>query len=419
MSRVLRALVYNWPLKLLAILLATLLYTGLVVSQSNFDFDTAVPIRTLNEPDDAVLLNGGNLPPISRIRYYASGDVGTPPTPDSFRATVNLAGIDPRAGSTYRTVEVESVDPRFFVVDYEPRGINIQLDPLVSKTVPVNIKTGPIPPNLEVRPPVLTPQTVTVSGPESVVQLVVAAQADVLINANGLVIDRDVPLIPVDIIGNLRSPVRVEPASVHVLMAVFDDRGIKTLPVTAVVTGAAPAGYVVESITVVPSTISVEGDPEVLSSLVRADTEPISINAVTGLLETDAKLALPAGALPIGAETVHVTIQVRAQTGTRTFDAGVALTGRRPGFDYVLSIGIVQVIVGGPLADLERLDASQFTVAADVAELGPGTQQVAPAPNLQAGLRLLKVDPATITITITAQGSPPPSSPPSPLPSGG
>ena len=413
MSRVIRALVYNWPLKFLAILLATLLYAGLVVSQSNFDFNTAVPIRTINQPANAVLLV--NLPPVSRIRYVASGDVGTPPTPESFRATVNLAGIDPRAGSTYVSVDVQSVDPRFLVVDYEPRGINIQLDPRISKQVPVRVKTGPIPDNLEVRAPILTPETVTVSGPESVVQTIVAAQADILIDPNGLIVDRDVPLIPVDVIGNLRTPVQVEPQIAHVRMEVFTDRRTKEVAVRAVITGVPPSGYVLDTVVVTPPAILVEGDPAALATVSQADTEPLSLNAITGTLDTQAKLVLPAGVLPVGASSVHVTITLRAETGTRTFDAAIILNGRQTGLDYRIPTGVVQVVVGGPLADLDRLDGSQFTVAVDVAGLAPGTHELAPVANLQAGLRLLTVDPATVTVTITAQGSPAPS----PAPSGG
>ena len=97
MRRLVGLVVYNWPLKLAAIALAFLLYAGLVVSQSQFEFTTPVPIQPVNQPTDAVIL--GNLPPVTRIRYVVNGDVGAGPTADSFRATVDLSGVDPEAGS--------------------------------------------------------------------------------------------------------------------------------------------------------------------------------------------------------------------------------------------------------------------------------------------------------------------------------
>lgn len=411
MSRLLRSIVYNWPLKLAAIALATLLYAGLVVSQSSFEFNSAVTIDPLNQPDNAVLLV--NLPPVNRIRYVANGEVGAPPTPDSFRATIDLRGVDPRAGSTYVKVDVVSNDPRFLVVDYEPRGINVQLDPFTSKVVPVRVNTGEVPATLEVRAPVLDVDEVTVLGPESVVDLVVAAQANVVIDPQGLAIDRDVPLIPVDILGNAKTPIRIEPASVRVRIAVFSNRTTKALAVNPVVTGTLPTGYVVDSITVTPPIISVEGDPAGLSALTAADTEAIPIGALTGTLDVDIPLALPPGVLPVGRETVNVRISVRPERGTRTFDAALVLVGRQADHDYVLSARSVLVYVGGPLADLDRLDAGSFTVELDVRGLAPGVHVLTPEPNLQAGLRLLDVDPATVTVTISAVGSPAPS------PSGG
>src|SRR5215213_6860068 len=170
MTRLLGAIVYNWPLKLAAIALATLLYAGLVVSQSQFALPTAISINVVNQPADASVL--GNLPPVTRIRYVANGDAGAPPTPDSFRATIDLANVDPAAGSTYVKIDVTSVDPRFLVIGYEPQGVNVQLDPFTTYQVPVTVDTGTAPSGLEVGPPALSTSTVSVSGPESVVKFV-------------------------------------------------------------------------------------------------------------------------------------------------------------------------------------------------------------------------------------------------------
>jgi YbbR domain-containing protein len=411
-SRLLRIITYNWPLKLAAIALATLLYAGLVVSQSSFEFASPIQIRTVNQPGDAVLL--GNLPPVTRIRYVVSGDVGSPPTADSFRATIDLKGVNPQAGSTYVTIDVVSVDPRFLVVDYEPRGINVQLDPRTSKTVEVQVNMGETPSNLDVREPVIDPATVTVSGPASVVSLVVAARADVAIDPSGLLVDRDVPLIPVDVLGNALRPIQVTPTSAHVQIAVFSNLRSKTLAVNANVTGTPPSGYVIDSIVVEPAALTVEANGDQLATLTRADTEPIPIGAVTGTLDLDVGLVLPEGVLPVGQDTVHVKVTIKPKIGTKLFDAGLVLTGREAGLNYDVSTGQVLVTLGGPLADLDRLDASAFTVTLDVAGLTPGVHVLAPVPNLQAGLRLLTVEPAKVTVTVTPVAS----APPSPAPSG-
>jgi YbbR domain-containing protein len=407
MSRLLRVITYNWPLKLAATALATLLYAGLVVSQSSFEFTTPVQIKTVNQPTDAVVL--GNLPPVTRIRYVVSGDVGSPPTTDSFRATIDLNGVNPQAGSTYVTIDVVSVDPRFLVIDYEPRGISVQLDPFRSKTVSVQVKMGDTPPNLDVRDPVIDPPTVTVSGPASILSLVVAARADVVIDPSGILVDRDVPLNPVDILGNSLRPIQVSPLTAHIRIPVFSNSRKKSLVVNPNVVGTPPSGYVVDSVVVDPEVITVEADADQLATLIRADTQAIPIGAVTGTLETDVGFALPAGVLPVGIDKVHVKITIKAESGTKLFQAGLVMTGRQPGLNYSLSTGQVFVTLGGPLADLDRLDASAFTVNLDVGGLSPGVHELTPAPNLQAGLRLLVVDPPKVTVTVTPVASPGPS----------
>ncbi len=407
MTRLIGAIVYNWPLKLMAILLATLLYAGLVVSQSTFELKADLQIRPLNQPVNAVIL--GNLPSVSRVRYVANGDVGAGPTPDSFRATIDLSSVNPAAGSTYVKIDVASNDPRFLAVDWEPRGINVQLDPFKSYQVPVRVNSGEIPAGLDVRPAQLSATTVTVSGPDSVVKFVVEARADVLIDPSGTPVDRDVPLIPVDQLGNRLSPVQVEPASVHVTIPVFSNSGKKVLAVNPAVTGTPPSGYVIDTIVVNPPTVTVEGNADQLATLTRADTASIPIGSATATIDTDVDLALPAGVLPIGPKTVHVTITLKAVTGTRTFAAGFVVIGRDAAFAYQFSTLDADVTLAGPVADLQRLDPAGFTVPIDVAGLAPGVHQLTPELNLQAGLRLLSIDPATVTLTIVARASPAPS----------
>ena len=409
MSRLIRAIVYNWPLKIAAIALATLLYAGLVVSQTTFEIPVAIQITPLNQPANAVLL--GNLPPVTRIRYVSTGDPGAGPTPASFRATVDLAPVDPKAGSTYVKVDVVSVDNRFLVVDYEPRGINVELDPFTSKSVPVRVQTNTVPANLDVRAPDISPANVTVSGPASVVNLVVAARADVIVDPNGIDVDRDVPLIPVDILGNLLRPIQITPLTAHVHIAVLNNRETKLVPVNPTTVGTPPTGYVLVSVVAEPAAILVESDADKLGPLAKADTQPIPIGAVTGTLSVDIGFALPADVLPVGQTTVHVTVTIRPDTGTRTFQAGLVVVGQHADLTYTLSTNQVFVVIGGPLADLDRLDASAFTVNLDVSALTTGVHALEPSPSLQAGLRLLSVQPATVTVTVAPRASPGPAGP--------
>lgn len=413
MKRVTRLLFHNWPLKLAAVLLATMLYAGFVVSQSVQELPADIPVDPQNIPADASF--GGDLPRVTNIRYIALGDASARASADSFNASIDLANVDPLAGRpTYVPITVRSVDPRFTVVSWEPTGVNIQLDPIrIKENVPVRVIPGATPDGLDVRPAVVSPQTVTVRGPASVVDRVVEVRADVVIETSGLDVNRDVDLIPVDALGDRLTPVDVNPPTARVRIAVFNNLDSRPLPVTPVVIGAPAAGYRVEAISVNPLLVSVEGEADQILGLSEAPTEPIQISGATQDVVKDVALVLPEGVLPAGGDlTVRVTLTIRPIAATRTYDAGIVILGAESGLDYRFSITHALATVGGPLADIDRIDAAVFTLRAPVGGLGPGTHIVTLEANLPVGLSLVTSDPTTVSVTVTVRASPSPSASP-------
>jgi YbbR domain-containing protein len=407
--RLVGLVVHNWPLKLAAIVLATFLYAGLVVSQSVREFQGPVQIRPENIPTDAVMAT--TLPPVTTIRYLSVSDPGAIASTDSFRATVDLANVDPDGGPTTVPVNVVSVDPRFQVVSAEPPVVQVTLDPVKTRFgIPVRVVANPTPEGLDVRPAVVVPETVSVRGPESVVDRVTEVQANVVIEPNGLDVDREVELMPVDALGDRLTPVDVNPPTAHVTIAVFSDLESRPLPVTPVLSGTPAAGYEVVGIAVNPLIVSVEGDADAILSLTEAPTDAVSINGVTQTVVQDVGLDLPEGVQPAGGaeSTVTVTVTIRPLAGTRSFDAGIVPSGIQAGLDYSLSTTHAIALVGGPIADLDRLESAEFELSAPVGGLGPGTHEVTLTAVLPVGLTLVSVEPATVTVTITPNASPSP-----------
>jgi YbbR domain-containing protein len=404
MTRALGLIFHNWPLKLAAIVLASMLYAGFVASQSVQELNDSIAITPRNLSANAFLT--GDLPEVTQIRYVSVRDASDRASPDSFRAFIDLAGVQPGTGPTFVAIDVQSVDPRFVVVNFAPPGINVQLDPLDSRDVPVVVETGETPAGLDVRPAEVTPKTVKVIGPKSVIDRVVKARADVVIEPNALDIDRDVSLIPVDILGNRLTPADVEPSTAHVKIAVLSDSQTRSLPVTPIVTGTAAAGFEAVSVAVTPLIVPVEGDTVDLVGVRTANTAPLSISGATQDVAADVGLALPPGVLTVGVSTVHVIVHIRAIEGSRDFDAGIVLSGARSDLDYVLSTTHAIATVGGFLADLERLDAATFTVSAPVGGLGPGSHTVKLEVNLAVGLSLVSIQPVEVTVTISVLPSP-------------
>jgi hypothetical protein len=135
MKRVVHFVVHNWPLKLAAIGLASLLYGGVVLSQSNRDIPVSVTIRPTNGGADVIVLS--DLGQVTRVSYVAPPDIGLHIDSQTFTASVDLADVEPTGGPVSLDVSVQAVDPRIQVLDFQPRRILVTLDRVGTKTVPV------------------------------------------------------------------------------------------------------------------------------------------------------------------------------------------------------------------------------------------------------------------------------------------
>ena len=406
-TRILALLVRNWPLKLAAVGLATLLYGGLVVSQSTRTLtDIVIPIETIGQPADSFLLT--SIDPVTEIRYFAPS--GTRPLSSDFEASIDLSGIQPGSGPQRVPVNVISIDTRISIVGVQPDQVTVNLDMVGRRSVGVVVEHDPAPNGLELGDEAADPETVDVFGPASVIQRVVAARASVIIQESGIDVDQDIELVAVDEFGEAVAQVNLEPRSSHVTIPVFSDRETRTLPVNAVVTGDPAAGFEIASITVDPPVMLVEGDADQLAELVRLDTVHIPMTGVSSERTVNVGLDLPTGVLAVGDDQVTVTIELRPVTATRTFSAGVRLIGAGRGLSYDVDADRILVTIGGSVADLDRLSGTAIVVDLDVNGLQPGTEIVTVSVDLPTGATLVSASPSTVSVTIT-------STTPSPTPS--
>jgi YbbR domain-containing protein len=401
-TRVIGLLVHNWPLKLAAVGLAILLYGGLVLSQSSRIFPGPIPVTPINYPAGTFLLTAPE--PVRLIRYLAPPSVQ--PIASTFVAEVDLSQIEAGAGPQSAPIIVRAIDDRIRVLSSEPDVMTVQLDNVESRSVPVVVDRGSPPNGIEVGETTVSPTEVTVTGPASIVNTVVAARATVVIQPDGFTIDQDVPLTPIDQLGNPVSPAKVEPTTAHVKIPVFSDRSSKTVPISPVITGTPAGGFELASVTVEPPTVTVEGNADQLVNVVSIATEPIPLTGLSSKTTREVALALPAGVEAIDVQTVQVVIDLRPVTATRSFDVGLELVGEDPALAYALGTDRVNIVVGGSTADLDRLTGSSLVAQLDVSALEAGTSDVPVSADLPAGVTLVRASPATVSVTVTARAAP-------------
>jgi YbbR domain-containing protein len=403
--------VRNWPLKLAAIGLATLLYAGLIVSASAETFQGRIPIQILNQPPDSFVI--GTLDDVTTVRYLAVGADRPQVTSTSFTATVDLADVVVLPGAPPVSVPVilRAVDPRIQVIDSAPSRVAIRLDPLVTREVPIEVNLGTVPPGLDVRTPVVSPDSVTVSGPETAVRLVAVAEARVRLDPSGLDINETVSLLPVDARGEVVDGVDVQPRTTRVTVQIGSQLATRTLPINAVVNGTPGASVEIASIEVQPTLVTVEGEADALAGLVSISTRPVAISGATSDIATEVGLVLPDGVVALGVERVRVTIAMRPRTGTRTFEAGIELVNASPELAYRTAVDRILVTLGGTLQALDAIDPTRVTARVDVGGLDPGTSAVTVTIREISGVTLVSASPARVNVTASPVATPVPTSP--------
>jgi YbbR domain-containing protein len=414
-TRALGFLVRNWPLKLAAVVLATLLYAGLVLSQNARFWPGPIPIQVIHQPTSAFIV--GALPDVTNVRYFAAVDVSNRLSSSAFAASIDLADANVNVSEPVPATVTLRGPEGVTILDFTPRQIFVRLDPLVTRTVPVRVSHGVAPEGLDVGQPQMSQDTVSVSGPQSVVSQVVAAEARVRIQSSGIDVDQLVDLVAVDGRDEVLTPVELNPTAVRVRIQVGSPVTTKSVPVTAVVTGTPGNGFEIAGTTITPAVATLTGEATVLANIVSVSTNPVDITGAASNSTTSVGLDLPSDISPVGDATFNVTITLRPSAASRNLSAGLILIGAEPNRTYALAVESVVVTLGGGLSALNAVDAGTFAASINVAGLGAGSHDVDVHVVAPPGLKLISVSPPRVTVFVGATATPPPTPSPTPAPS--
>jgi YbbR domain-containing protein len=413
-------LLRNWHLKLSAVLLATVLYTGLVFSGSFSESSLQVRIEQANALRDVFVLSGD--PGLAEVRYRVANDATGIVGEGDIAVRVDLADYDmARAPEPQQLrVEAESLKDGIEILSVEPDTVLVALDRVEVRTVAVEVDHGTVPDGLEVDDPVVSHDEVQVRGPASVVNQVDRALALINIPASGIDVNEPVTLTLVDIEGQPigTGQVDVDPEVVSVQVDVREVETETTVPVRLNIEAGAPAaGFALEELAVDPAYVTIVGLPEVLAEIRSVTTEPISIDGLTTDETFEIELQLPDGVTLGDSEpsTVTVTATIGPSVSSRTFVVGIVCIGA--GDNACLpALDQLTITLSGAGDALSGLTASDVTPIVDASGLAPGTYSLTPAlTGLPGGVELIEINPGSVSVTIQAP-EPAPTPAPTPAP---
>jgi YbbR domain-containing protein len=357
-----------------------------------------IPVEVERIPDGVTLVTDQQ--PTVQLWVRAPENVWPRLRQDSFRAYVDASGST--AGLRELPVQVEINDAQVRAAEPRPSSVRIRLEEVRERSVPAKVNlVGNVPFGYSTGQLRITPERVTVIGPESLVQRVDAALVDLRLDGVTVNLSGAFNARPVDARDNEVRGVRVVPAQVSVELPVHQEVTYKEVGIRPATTGRLAPGYYLLPLEVDPQSATVVGHPDLLSTVTVLETEPVNVSDVTTTVVRRTSLRLPRGVSLLQPQlTVLVTVRVEPLEITQSIRVLPTVEGLPQ--DLVLSspLQMVELSVSGPAPTLQQLSPRDFRVTLSLADLGPGRHVVQPRAMVPVPFELERVEPRTVTVEL-------------------
>ncbi len=395
----------------LAVLLATVVWVVALYEQDPPRAETinGIPVQFVNAREDLVLVSVPAEQASLRVRAPQSHWTAQNISAAIFEATVDLEGLG--VGVHNVPVKARSLDKMTLIESCSPARVVLRLEERVRRELAVQVEVvdpESVPVGYATLQPKVDPAKVTVSGPSSLVEQVSEVRARVWLRGSKVPLEAPVGLVALDSEGRPVSGVELSPETATVLQGIEPLAEFRDVTVRAEVPGTPATGYWVSAVTIEPATVTVQGPPETIRQMA-AVVSTAEVD-VTGVMESFSKrvsLRLPEGVTVYGGEnggqSVLVRVEVTPIIGGKTVQPKVQWQGLRSGHVVHLSPDTVDVILSGPLPELQALQLEDVRVVVNLFSLGPGRFQLVPTVQLPDGssLKVERFTPETVEVTIS------------------
>ena len=387
---------------LMALVLAVMVWMAATIQANPFTegyLAERVPVEVVSRGEGLVVVGG--VAQEVRVRVRAPESVWEDLTAVDFRAYVDLQGLG--VGLHEVPIRVEPAGNVVRILQVSPSALAIRLDTLAEKTVPVRIDVYGNPPlGYSARPVQIAPTQVTVAGPQGLVDQVQEARGDVFLSGQKETFDTTVTIVPRDEVGNALEGLELDQRTARVTVPIEQEVGYRELSVKPTVEGSPAPGYWVSSISASPSTVTVLGDPEAVNQIPGyVETFPVNVEDARADISQRVPLVFPEGVTPLeDADTVQALIEISPVLGGQTVQLTPIVTGLGRGLEASFSPETVEVILSGPLSELESLEAGDVEVVLDLSDYEPGTHLVTPEISRPESLEVQAVLPDQVEVVI-------------------
>ncbi len=333
---------------------------------------------------------------------------------------VELANLSPGDHQIPVNVELIRTDLRmknFSAIDPDPEFVQVRLDQVITKTVPITLEVrGNLPASFERGDSQVTLQgkpitAVVVKGPLNRVERVASAQMEVNIDQLSTNFESTRDLKPLDANKEIVEGVTVNPAAVKVFIPIRSVVGLKRVPVLGHIEGVPASGYVVTQVRSDPPLITISGSSRWLDNISQVETEAVNILGATDVVSRRVSINLPPGVSLHRSEESEVLVKVQILPLLRPFQVQlpftVKVTGNTRDLEETHDPHLLYIAVNGFTSSLAGVDEETLVATVDVQGLSPGTYTLTPDIVLPDGVTLAQ-DIPQVTVSLAMPPTPTP-----------
>ena len=192
----------------------------------------------------------------------------------------------------------------------------------------------------------------------------------------------------------------------EMLSIYLDRKTSKEVPVSARFTGMTSEDYACGEVKLSPDKVRITGPESVLSSILKVNTEPISLDQKTVEdFEYMAKISEPAGKVKVQPQKITAHVEIYRKFDTRTFTGITVSVLGNPGTALNIRKMVpanVEIAAGGIKSSLEVMNGSELSPFVDITSLKePGVHKVKVQCYVNVpGIKINSISPAEVEVEI-------------------
>ncbi|MBR7025687.1 MAG: hypothetical protein IKI08_06745 [Selenomonadaceae bacterium] len=210
---------------------------------------------------------------------------------NAFRVYANLENL---SEGEYQITPQVVMPQGFELIETLPAVINIKLDPLIERQMPLDLITaGAVAQDAIVNTIEKSMDTVTVVGPKSFVEKVVKVYGTVNLSSNTSSFETQIPMNAVDDKNNIVPRVRVVPSVITVSVDI--ESGLKKRIVPIIPELSVADGWELTKVTVEPAQMEIVGTESAVNSIVTLKTVPFTVQTGQRTFKSTLQVIVPEG----------------------------------------------------------------------------------------------------------------------------